>query len=231
MRKKVLVVDDDDLVLYGLEKALRAGEIEVDTAATAAEAVRLLSTFPYDLCLLDVHLPDFSGMILMKIIKDICPRVRVIIMTASCLDYCGLSETTREALRHGACRFIAKPFDLYEIKEVVIEALHDGQGSGESLPRQNTHGDQRQERRRERSPFTSELAYSLRETGNGSTGHLRLSARALDISDHGVGLLTDYPLRPYQVINFENQALNCAGIVAWSTMIDAQTCRAGVCFR
>lgn len=230
MQKKVLVVDDDDLVLYGLEKALKAGGVEVDTAATAAEAVRRLSTCPYDLCLLDVHLPDFSGMVLMKIIRDICPKVKVIIMTASCLDDCGLSENVREAVQNGACHFLAKPFNLYELKEIVIEALHSDDTLQSGFRVDGDGFSERKGRRQERRSFSEELAYSLRVIRDGEDHRLLLSAQALDISEHGVGLLTNYPLRPDQVLSFEHESLNRSGLVAWSTMLDDRTCRAGIHF-
>lgn len=230
MQKKILVVDDDELVLYGLEKALGFEGVSVATAATASEAVLKLSSCPYDLCLLDVHLPDFSGMVLMKIIKDICPKVRVIIMTASYIDDQSLGEDIKTAMACGVCQFVTKPFDLHELKDLVLQALHADNGFHTGF---RFNGDRffvRKARKKARTPFEDEIRYSTSVIENGGDNRLLLLARTIDVSEHGLGFFTEYPLRPSQVVSFDHDILTRTGVVAWSTMLDERTCRAGVKF-
>jgi len=230
VRKKILVVDDDELVLYGLEKALQSEGVEVTTAATASEAVLKLSNCPYDLCLLDVHLPDFSGMVLLKIIKDICPKVKVIIMTASYVDDRSLGDNIRETIRNGACHFIAKPFNLRELKDIVVQALHTDDGFHTGFRFNEDRIFERKARREERKPFAGDIQYSMSVIENGEDSRLLLLGRAVDLNRHGVGFLTEYPLRPSQAVSFDHEMIRRSGLVAWSTMIDEQICRVGVRF-
>ncbi|MFH1020295.1 MAG: response regulator [Pseudomonadota bacterium] len=230
MHKKILIVDDDELVLYGLEKVLQSEGVEVTTAGTASEAVLKLSSCPYDLCLLDVHLPDFSGMVLMKIIKDICPNVKVVIMTASYIDDLDLGGHIRDATKNGACHFITKPFDLHELKDIVVQALHADDGFHTGFRFSGDRFFERKARKQNRLPFSGDMRFSMSDIENGDGGRLHLLARAIDLSEHGVGFLTEYPLRPSQVVSFEHYVLRRTGSVAWSTMVDEKTCRAGVRF-
>lgn len=228
MHKKILVVDDDELILYGLAKALQSEGVIVTTAGAASEAILKLSACSYDLCLLDVHLPDFSGMMLMKMVKDICPNMKIIIMTASYIDDRSLGENIKEAISNEACHFITKPFDLHELKGIVVQALHADDGFHTGFRFNGDSLFERKARQKNRRPFSEEIPYSMSVIENGEGGRLQLLARAIDVSEHGVGFLTDYPLRPSQVVSFEHDDLRRTGLVAWSTMIDERTCRAGV---
>lgn len=230
MHKNILVVDDDELVLYGLERALKTEGVQVATAATASEAVLKLSSCPYNLCLLDVHLPDFSGMVLMKIIRDICPKVKVIIMTASYIDDRDLGRNIQEAIGNGACHFITKPFNLCELKDIVVQALRADDDFHTGFRFDGDRFFERKERSRERMPFSGEISYSMNVIENGEGNRLLLMARTVDLSEHGVGFFTEYPLRPSQVLSFEHDMLRRTGVVAWSTMVNDRTCRAGVRF-
>lgn len=230
MLKKILVVDDDELILYGLEKALKSEGVVVATAGTASDAILKLSSCSYDLCLLDVHLSDFSGMELMKIIKDICPKVQIMIMTSSFIDDRSLSESISEAIRNGACHFIPKPFNLYELKDIVVQALHSDDGFHTGFRFSGDRFLERKLRKNDRLPFPQEIRYSMSIIENGEDSRRLLLAKAIDVSEHGVGFLTEYPLRPSQVVSFEHKVLRRTGVVAWSTMVDERTCRAGVQF-
>lgn len=231
MHKKILIVDDDELVLYGLEKVLQAEGFVVTTAASASEAVLRLSFCPCDLCLLDVHLPDFRGMALIKTLQELCPKMKVIIMTASYIDDQDLEGSLKESIQNGACHLIAKPFDLHELKDLVVQALHTDDGYFHPGFRFNVDRvSEKKARKGERKPFAGDIRYSMSDIENGEGGRLQLLARAIDLSEHGVGFFTEYPLRSAQVVSFEHDGLRRTGMVAWSTMIDEQTCRAGVRF-
>lgn len=230
MRKKILVIDDNDLVLYGLEKALTAEGFGVDTAATGSEAFLKISSCIYDLCLLDVHLPDFSGMVLIRLIKDICPHMKVMVMSGSFVDDRSLNEGISEAMQNGACRFIPKPFNLLVLKDIVARTLHTDDGSHGGFRSGGERFSERRVRKREKNPFSGEVRYSMSVIENGEACRRLLLARVIDVSSHGVGFRTEYPLLSSQVVSFEHDGLRRTGVVAWSTMLDERTCRAGVHF-
>ena len=229
--KKILVVDDDELIRYGLERALRAEQVEVITSGTASEAVQQLSSCRYDLSLIDLHLPDFSGMLLLKIIRDLCPEVRVIMMTASDISDQALMEDLGQALADGTCQVITKPFNLHELKEIALRVIHGDDEFHTGFRYRSDRFLARRVRKKERKPFQEELRYALNVIEGGDSRRRQLQARGVDISEHGMGILTDYPLRPSQVLSLQFNDLNRIGTVVWSSYCDdQQTCRAGLHF-
>ncbi len=114
LSKKVLVVDDEPLILYGLLKGLRNEKTEVKTVGTGEEAIHAIKSGFYDLCFLDIYLPDLNGLEVLKKIKEISPKTTVAMMSASHLD-----EETKKKLEDGAVLFIPKPFELFQIKSIA----------------------------------------------------------------------------------------------------------------
>jgi two-component system response regulator PilR (NtrC family) len=112
--KRVLIVDDEPLIRSGLSKALK-GLAVVETADSGAQAIARINTRFYDVCFLDVFLPDASGLDLMRTIQKLSPTTRIAVMTAYA------DETTREVIRKEAYRFLEKPLDLSQIREIVGE--------------------------------------------------------------------------------------------------------------
>ncbi len=110
--KRILIVDDEPLIRSGLSKAL-GGLAVVETAASAAQAIARVDSRFYDVCFLDVFLPDMSGIDVMRQIQKTSPNTEIVVMTAYA------DETTREMIRREACRFMEKPLDLSQIKEIV----------------------------------------------------------------------------------------------------------------
>jgi nitrogen regulation protein NR(I) len=115
---RLLVVDDEPGVLYSLERSLRSGDTEVITASTAREGIRLLREMRADLVILDVRLPDMSGLDAYDQIRKIDPRLPVVIITAF-----ASTETAIEAMKRGAFEYLLKPLDLGQLREVVDRAL------------------------------------------------------------------------------------------------------------
>jgi two-component system response regulator AtoC len=110
--KRVLIVDDEPLICSGLSKAL-SGLAVVETADSGAQAIARIGTRFYDVCLLDASLPDVSGLDVMRRIQKISPNTKVAVMTAYA------DETTRETIEREAYRFLEKPLDLSQIREIV----------------------------------------------------------------------------------------------------------------
>ena len=66
--------------------------------------------------------------------------------------------------------------------------------------------------------------------GDGKTHRWSTGAESFDISVGGVGLVTNYPLPVSQVLSLKSETMEKTGVVAWSRMLDDNTCKAGVCF-
>ena len=110
---RVLVVDDEPLILYSLSRFLKK-KAAVKTVASAEEAIDEIVAQHYDLCFLDITLPGMTGLDALKIIKELSPITKVTIMTGNFLD-----ETMTRQIEETAYAFIEKPFELLHIQEVV----------------------------------------------------------------------------------------------------------------
>ena len=113
---KILVVDDKELILYSLSKMLRQGGADVTTATNGQDALREMQNASYDICFLDVQLPDANGMDLMKTFRELSPTTSVIIMTALCLN-----NEQQKYLHSHNCRYLPKPFELDQVQSVIAE--------------------------------------------------------------------------------------------------------------
>jgi nitrogen regulation protein NR(I) len=114
----LLVVDDEPNVLYSLEKSLRAETLDILTAATAKQALAQVKADKPDAVLLDVRLPDMSGLDAFDRIREIDPRIPVVIITAH-----ATTETAIEAMKRGAFEYLLKPVDLQLLQETVAAAI------------------------------------------------------------------------------------------------------------
>jgi len=114
----LLVVDDEPTVLHLFRRMFDKVGIEVLTAANAAEARRLVAETRPDVAVLDLVLPDQTGLQAFQALKEIDPRLPVIFMTAS-----GNSDTAIEAMKQGALDYLLKPLDFAEVRRLVDQAL------------------------------------------------------------------------------------------------------------
>ena len=118
MPERILIVEDEDTLCESLQRVFKREGYEADIADSAETAYRLLETKSYDLIITDIILPGISGIELIAKYKKKNPDQKVIIMTA----YASL-QTAVDALRVGACDFIAKPVMHDELKRMVKKAL------------------------------------------------------------------------------------------------------------
>ncbi|MEW6374954.1 MAG: sigma-54 dependent transcriptional regulator [Thermodesulfobacteriota bacterium] len=119
---KILIVDDEKLLRWSLQEDFRKESYHVDVAEDGTEALAKVKEGQYDLILLDIKLPDVNGIEVLQKIKQIDPKLIVMMMTAY-----GEIETAVEAMRTGAYDYINKPFNLSEIRtrvERALETLH-----------------------------------------------------------------------------------------------------------
>jgi DNA-binding NtrC family response regulator len=121
MAERILIVDDEALIRKSLAQVLSQKGYEAETAASGAEARRLFPGGEFALALLDLRLPDASGIDLLREFKAAQPDLLVIMMTAY-----GSVETAVEAMRLGAYDYVNKPFKSREIEVIVKLALEAG---------------------------------------------------------------------------------------------------------
>jgi nitrogen regulation protein NR(I) len=114
----VLIVDDEKNVLYSLAKGLRSERFVIRTADTAKTALEQMRDSSPDAVLLDVRLPDASGLDILVQLREIDPQLPVIIMTAH-----GTTDTVIDAMKRGAYDYILKPVKLVELRDIVSRAL------------------------------------------------------------------------------------------------------------
>lgn len=119
MKKRILVVDDEESVRYSFERFLDEPDYQVITAKNGTEGISKFSSGIFDLVVLDVRLPDISGFEVLNQIKSNDPKAVVLIITAH-----GTTEIAIEATKLGAYDYILKPFDIPAMKKVIEEALN-----------------------------------------------------------------------------------------------------------
>lgn len=112
--KRILIVDDEPLIRYALSEALRRVGCGVTAVANGKDANNEIHRSFYDICFLDVRLPDANGLDLMTGLREISPATRIIIMTA--VD---LTKRQVDELRAKGCHYLSKPFDLKEAHSLV----------------------------------------------------------------------------------------------------------------
>ncbi len=115
----VLVIDDDRSVVHLIENAFRdQSEVEVVAAPTAKQGMERLKGSSVDVVLLDVMLPDVSGLELYRQIHEVDGKLPVVFITVG-----GTSDTAIEAMKLGAYDYLLKPLDLARVRELVGQAL------------------------------------------------------------------------------------------------------------
>ncbi|MEW5995779.1 MAG: response regulator, partial [Candidatus Zixiibacteriota bacterium] len=114
---KVLIVDDESIVLSLVRDALEDENYEILTAARSLEALKILKAEKIDLVVTDIRMPDMNGIDMVRKARSIQPDIGVIFMTG----YANLNSA-KDAIKQGALDYILKPFELDEIRRAVNKA-------------------------------------------------------------------------------------------------------------
>jgi two-component system response regulator (stage 0 sporulation protein F) len=115
-KKKILIVDDEPLILFGLSRTFQ-DLADVTSVGTGEQACEELSHTSYDLCFLDIYLPNMNGLEVMDKIKEKTPGTKVVVMTAYADD------DIKQRIKDKACLLIEKPFNLAEVKHLIKKEL------------------------------------------------------------------------------------------------------------
>lgn len=121
---RVLVVDDEALIRWSLAESLSDAGYTVSEAGDGAAAIAQASDgHAFDAIVLDYRLPDSNDLHLLETIRRLQPRAAVVMMTAF-----GTPELTSGAMKLGAFRVVAKPFDVHDMVDVVAQARESAAG-------------------------------------------------------------------------------------------------------
>lgn len=114
----LLLVDDESSVRYSFRRLFASDQIEVLAAATAAEGAALFRERHPDVVVLDLQLPDGSGMQVFDLVRATNRKIPVIFITAH-----GTAETAIEAMKKGAFDYLVKPVDYDALSELLQRAF------------------------------------------------------------------------------------------------------------
>lgn len=218
MNKKILIVDDELAILTGLSKALRelCGFLgEIRTVVSGREAVHEACSCFYDICFLDIKLPDINGLDVMRDIHYVSPETNIMLMSAS-----HIRDDLKKIIEKGDAFYVDKPFNFSQIKHLLKAALD---GWKESARRGGMTG--RSSRMFRRRAASKTISFNIKDNGL-----IEIKGRLVDISYAGMGMETYFPLERGHRLALKGVA-NTRGTVVWSTVSSKGQHRAGITFR
>jgi DNA-binding NtrC family response regulator len=118
MKRRILIVEDDDIFLRPLQRSLEVAGYEVLARSSGEDALELLKSDDVDAILTDKRLPGMDGVELVRRLKAEHPEAAVVIMTAY-----GTIDSAVESVRLGAADYLVKPFEVAELLIVIRQAI------------------------------------------------------------------------------------------------------------
>jgi two-component system nitrogen regulation response regulator GlnG len=119
---KLLIIDDEPAVRFSFEQVYADDSIEVVSAATAGEGLELARVENPDVIVLDLQLPDRSGLDILPFLQEMDPARPVVFITAH-----GTADTAIEAMKQGAFEYLVKPVQLDQLTAVLDRAFTTAQ--------------------------------------------------------------------------------------------------------
>jgi two-component system response regulator (stage 0 sporulation protein F) len=117
MKKKILVVDDE----IGPRESLRIlfkDDYDIEVTASGADGLAKIAETPPDLVILDLKMPEMDGIEVLRHIRRSWPAAHVFMLTGY-----GTPEAARQARDLGVNAYLSKPFDIFELRELVAREL------------------------------------------------------------------------------------------------------------
>src|SRR5438132_12922056 len=114
----LLVIDDEESVCYSFRRVFEGDQVRVITARTASEGLNLARAQNPDAVVLDLQLPDSTGLEAFPAMRSLDPKRPVIFITAH-----GTTDTAIEAMKGGAFDYLVKPLDLDRLSQVLDRAF------------------------------------------------------------------------------------------------------------
>ncbi len=116
-KTSILILDDEPIVSKRLQPALEKKGYEVESFYDSSVALKRIHERNFDIVVSDLKMDGIDGMQFLTIVKELSPATEVIIITGF-----ATMETAKESMRKGIFDFLAKPFKLGEIQEVIRRA-------------------------------------------------------------------------------------------------------------
>jgi len=125
---KILIIDDEDIVLKSCLRILRGEDYLIDTVYSGEDGIAKIDQEKYDLVITDLMMPGMSGMDVLRTVKERKLDLTVVIFTGF-----ATAETAREALKMGAFDYIPKPFTPDEFRDVIHNAIKSRENGETSM--------------------------------------------------------------------------------------------------
>jgi two-component system nitrogen regulation response regulator GlnG len=122
---RLLIVDDESAICYSIRRMFADTNIEIETASTAATGLKRAQAGGFDAIVLDLQLPDRSGLELFRDLQALDPKRPVVFITAH-----GTTDTAIEAMKQGAFEYLVKPIDAARLTQVIERAFAAAQLMG-----------------------------------------------------------------------------------------------------
>jgi CheY-like chemotaxis protein len=222
--KRILVLDKSPFIRYLLTRTLQSDMTTVATASNIEKAVTAVKEHPHDLFFLDMQMLNHPSMgETLRSLKGGSPQTKIMMMSET---YPG-DETFRE-LNEMMDVFIPKPFFPSEIRRLAGQAM----GLGEHYwDRYETLEDTSiSNKRRENRVSSSETIDFTVSTLRGGSEPIRLKGSVINRSSAGIGMLTNYPIVPGNLVMMNKGSEHHEGIVTWSRKLEDNTYSAGIFF-
>ncbi len=204
--KKVLIADDEITILSGLSKALYQlcdFRGSVNTVVNGRETVREIGRCFYDICFLDIKLPDINGINVMRDINEISPETNVILMSAGYLQ----NDLTGENGK--TFYYIDKPFNFSQIKSIIKQTL---EGDNDFYEKEESG---RKELIKGRRNFKRKLLIKTFSFSKKDINFTEFEGCIINISYGGIGVMTNHLLEPGHMLSFNKGIGHKMGIVKW----------------
>lgn len=118
LKTRVLIVDDEEVIRILLEQTVSGAGYHVTTASDGDEAISKIRMDRFDVALLDIQMPNSTGIDVLKYLQENSPRTRVIMLTGHPdLRY------AMEAKEFGAMDFIRKPYSVEDVLQTIERVL------------------------------------------------------------------------------------------------------------
>ncbi|MCE9564687.1 MAG: sigma-54 dependent transcriptional regulator [Planctomycetes bacterium] len=114
----LLIVDDEPAIQHAFQRAFRGGDLLVRSATTAAEGLASIARDRPDVVVLDIHLPDATGLQTFHRIREIDARIPVVLVTGH-----GTTDLAIEAMKEGAYEYLLKPLELADLRSLIDRAV------------------------------------------------------------------------------------------------------------
>jgi two-component system nitrogen regulation response regulator GlnG len=114
----LLVVDDEPAIRHAFQRAFRGNDMTLRLATTAEEAFLEIARELPDVVVLDIHLPDATGLAAFHKIRELDARIPVILITGH-----GTTDLAIEAMKEGAYEYLLKPLELAELRALIERAI------------------------------------------------------------------------------------------------------------